>query len=113
MIRHITFFILLLASSAGYTAETPSCASDAIARATPLLSLHFFGGVDTISISHEAKELPSILNPADPKKKQRFKVYEVWGFIYKGQYRMRFIYYASAVSGCVLMGQEILEYARV
>jgi hypothetical protein len=26
---------------------------------------------------------------------------------------MRFIYYASAASGCTLMGQEILEYARL
>lgn len=110
MIRYITFFFLLLASSAGYTAETPSCASDAIARAKPLLTLHFGEG-DRISIADQAKELPSILNPANPK--QRLRVYEVWGFIYKGQYRMRFIYHASAVSGCTLMGQEILEYARL
>jgi hypothetical protein len=111
MIRHITLFILLLASSAGYTAETPSCASDAIARAKPLLSLHFYGEEERLSIADQAKELPSILNPANPK--QRLRVYEVWGFIYKGQYRMRFIYHASAVTGCVLMGQEILQYARV
>jgi len=35
---------------------------------------------------------------------------EVWGYVYKGQYRMRFIY-AQPPQNCVLMGQEILEYA--
>lgn len=110
MIRQVALLILLTGPYAGYAVETPSCASDAISRAKPLLTLHFGEG-DLISIENKAKELPSIRNPADPK--QRFKVYEVWGFIYKGEYRMRFIYYASAVTGCVLMGQEILEYARL
>jgi hypothetical protein len=110
MIRQVTLLILLTGPCAGYAAETPSCANDAISRAKPLLTLHFGEG-DLVSIENKAKELPSIRNPADPK--QRFKVYEVWGFIYKGEYRMRFIYSASAVTGCVLMGQEILEYARL
>jgi hypothetical protein len=37
-------------------------------------------------------------------------VLEVWGHIYKGRYRMRLIYHPLA-GECVLMGQEILEYA--
>jgi len=37
-------------------------------------------------------------------------VLEVWGHIYKGQYRMRLIY-ARSPKDCVLVGQEILEYA--
>lgn len=110
MIRRLILLILLAGPTAGYAAEPASCASDAISRATPLLTLHFGEG-DRISIADQAKELPSIRNPANPK--QRLKVYEVWGFIYKGQYRMRFIYYASAGSGCTLMGQEILEFARL
>jgi hypothetical protein len=38
----------------------------------------------------------------------RFDVLEVWGYIYKAQYRMRFLY-AQIPDACVLMGQEILE----
>lgn len=101
---------LLLASPFMTQAADVSCAPDAIARAKPLLGFHF-GEDDRISIDPQAKELPSIRNPADPK--QRFKVYEVWGFIYKGQYRMRFIYYASPGTGCVLMGEEVLQHARL
>ncbi len=110
MIRQAFLLMLLAGPCWSHAAETPSCASDAISRAKPLLTLHFGEG-DRISIEDQAKELPSIRNPANPK--QRLKVYEVWGFIYKGEYRMRFIYYASAASGCTLMGQEILEYARL
>jgi hypothetical protein len=36
----------------------------------------------------------------------------VWGSIYKGDYRMRLIYYVSG-NDCTLMGQEILEYASL
>ena len=110
MIRQAILLVLLAGPYSVHAAETPSCANDAISRAKPLLTLHFGEG-DRISIEEQAKELPSIRNPANPK--QRLKVYEVWGFIYKGEYRMRFIYYASVVSGCTLMGQEILEYARL
>lgn len=110
MIRQIIFSMLLAGISAARAAEAASCASDAISRATPLLTLHFGEG-ERISIADQAKELPSIRNPANTK--QRLKVYEVWGFIYKGEYRMRFIYYATENSGCTLMGQEILEYARL
>ena len=35
-------------------------------------------------------------------------VLEVWGYIYKAEYRMRFLY-AQMPGTCVLMGQEILE----
>ena len=110
MIRKIALFFLLAGPLASHATEPLSCESEAISRAKPLLTLHF-GEDDRIQIADKAKELPSIRNPANSK--QRFKVYEVWGFIYKGEYRMRFIYYASAVSGCTLMGQEILEYAQL
>ena len=110
MIKKTILLIILATPGWSQAAEAPSCANDAISRAKPLLTLHFGEG-DRISIEDQAKELPSIRNPANPK--QRFKVYEVWGFIYKGEYRMRFIYYTSAVSGCTLMGQEILEHARL
>jgi hypothetical protein len=39
-------------------------------------------------------------------------VLEVWGRIYKGQYRLRLIY-ARIPNECVLMGQEVIEYASL
>ena len=39
---------------------------------------------------------------------QTFDVLEVWGHIYKADYRMRLIY-AQIKGSCALMGQEILE----
>lgn len=104
--------VLLLSMSCAASANDSdaSCADDAVARAAPLLTFHF-GESDLVSTEKSAKELPSLRNPADPK--QKFKVYEVWGFIYKGEYRMRFIYNASPISGCTLVGQEILEHAKI
>jgi pentose-5-phosphate-3-epimerase len=44
--------------------------------------------------------------------KRRYDVLEVWGNVYKGSYRMRFIY-ALVGPDCVLMGEEILEDASL
>jgi hypothetical protein len=111
MIRKAILLFLLPSLALGDAAAATSCANDALSRAEPLLKLHYFSEDDRITIEDTAEELPSIANPADPK--QRLKVYEVWGYIYKGQYRMRFIYHVLEGSGCTLMGQEILEYARL
>jgi hypothetical protein len=40
--------------------------------------------------------------------KGKFDVLQVWGAIYKADYRMRFVY-AQIADSCTLMGQEILE----
>ena len=40
--------------------------------------------------------------------KGKYDVLEVWGHIYKADYRMRFIY-AQIKGDCALMGQEIIE----
>ncbi len=48
----------------------------------------------------------------NPAGKDQYEVLEVWGNVYKGRYRMRFIY-AQLPGECLLMGQEILEYARL
>jgi hypothetical protein len=90
-------------------ANSLQCSDDAIKQAHKLLGFHF-GADSRIEIDKKVKELPSIQNPAG--KKQKFQVLEVWGYIYKGRYRMRFIYY-QLEKECVLMGQEILEYARL
>jgi hypothetical protein len=83
------------------------CSAAAIEQAPKLLTFHF-GPDSRIEIDKTAKALAPIRNPAN--RAQRLDVLEVWGHIYKGQYRMRFIYMHSAKE-CVLVGQEILEYA--
>lgn len=92
-------------------ASSRACTADAIAQAGKLLAFHFGDDSDRLHVDDTAKPLPSIVNPANPK--QRFDVLEVWGYIYKGQYRMRFEYFRMKDGDCVLMGQEILEYAKV
>lgn len=102
---------LLSFSAIAHTAEIKSstqCKNQAIKQAAKLLEFHF-GPDERIEIQPEVKALPSIINPGN--KKQRFDVLEVWGYIYKGQYRMRFEYFSQ--SDCILMGQEILEYASL
>jgi hypothetical protein len=92
-----------------YAADHP-CAARALDRAKQFLTFHS-GPDDRMTIDKTVKQLPSMRNPEDPS--QRFDVLEVWGYIYKGRYRMRFIYYNSRATSCVLMGEEILEYARL
>lgn len=90
-------------------AKSPVCAKAAIDQAKKLLDFHMDGD-NRIRIDPNVKELPPITNPVD--KRQQFRVIEVWGTVYKGKYRMRLIYFLLE-SSCVLMGQEILEYARL
>ena len=67
------------------------------------------GGDDRIEIDKSVRTLLPMRNPAN--RLQRLDVLEVWGRIYKGEYRMRFLY--AQTSDCVLMGQEILEFASL
>jgi hypothetical protein len=83
------------------------CSGAAIEQAPKLLAFHF-GPDSRIEIDKTAKVLAPIRNPAN--RAQSLDVLEVWGHIYKGQYRMRFIY-ARSPKECVLVGQEVLEYA--
>jgi len=103
-------------SAAAAGASTPQssaaphhCASAAREQAQKLLTFHF-GPDGRIEIDKTAKVLAPIRNPAN--RAQRLDVLEVWGHIYKGEYRMRFIY-AQMPNDCVLMGQEILEFASL
>lgn len=90
-------------------AMSPDCSAPAMEQARRLLSFHSDGD-DRIEIDKAVKELPSLKNPADAQ--QRFQVLEVWGYIYKARYRMRLIY-ATMGGSCTLMGQEVLEYAKL
>lgn len=85
------------------------CAAAAIESAPKLLAFHF-GPDARIEIDKSAKVLAPIRNPANTA--QRFDVLEVWGHIYKGDYRMRFLY-ARVPGECLLMGQEVLEFASL
>ena len=99
----IAILVILLSPAAGWAHP---CDADAIKRGMPLLKLHFEAEqLENASVDDTVKELPPI---RALKGKGKLDVLEVWGHIYKADYRMRFIY--AQVSGtCLLMGQEILE----
>lgn len=96
-----------MASAPASAQTTHRCAPAAREQAGKLLAFHV-GGDERIEIDMSVRTLPSIRNPAN--RLQRFDVLEVWGRIYKGQYRLRLLY-ARIPNECVLMGQEVLEYA--
>lgn len=101
--------ILLLLSQIASAGQEHRCAKAAVKQANKLLKFHA-GPDDRIEIDHSVHVLNPSRNPASDE--QNFDVLEVWGYIYKGQYRMRFIY-ARSLDNCLLMGQEILEHARL
>ncbi len=100
---------LVCAAGAAHAQKPHPCSADAIAKATPLRKLHFDAGtgekVESLSIDSGVK----VLAPTKALKGNgKFDVLEVWGHIYKSNYRMRFVY-AQIKNSCTLMGQEILE----
>jgi hypothetical protein len=102
---------VLLAAIAGLAkAETRHrCADDAVAKARPLLMLHF--GYEPGEKAHQLaiEKRVRVLPPIRALKgKGRLDVLEVMGSIYKADYRMRFIYVQSK-EDCALVGQEIIE----
>lgn len=88
-------------------AQDHPCAGDATARAKKLLRFHFEDKtpLPTVDDGTTARVLPPI---SALKGNGKFDVLEVTSHIYKGTYRMRFIY-ARIQGSCALMGQEILE----
>jgi hypothetical protein len=101
---------ITLAAFSPASAQPPHhCSAAASEQAQKLLVFHF-GQDNRIEIDKAVKTLAPIRNPAN--RAQRLDVLEVWGHIYKGEYRMRFIY-AQSAKECLLMGQEILEYASL
>ena len=100
---------LLLLASFNATAETSQCAAAALVQAEKLLSFHT-GGDDRAVVDANAKQLLWLTNPANTS--QKLAVFEVMGHVYKGEYRMKLIYYPIGRE-CVLIGQEILELASL
>jgi hypothetical protein len=107
--RLLMFLALSCAGGLAYAADPP-CAANATQRAKQLLTFHT-GPDERMEIEKAVKQLPSIRNPED--RAQSFEVLEVWGTIYKARYRMHLIYFNSPGTSCLLMGEEILEYARI
>ena len=94
-----------LMSATAAPALAHPCDGDAQARGAALLAFHYEEPDADIAIGDEVKELPPLKALRGSGK---FDVLEVWGYIYKAEYRMRFIY-AQIPGSCVLMGQEIIE----
>lgn len=110
----VGFGLTLASIVSAQSSTTPApkahrCAPAAIEQAPKLLAFHF-GPDSRIEIDKSVKVLAPIRNPANSA--QRFDVLEVSGHIYKGDYRMRFIY-ARIPGECLLMGQEVLELASL
>jgi len=103
-VKHV--IAALISALAPAAAFAHPCDADAIKRGMPLLKLHYEADeLANASVDNTVKELPPI---KALKGKGKFDVLEVWGHIYKADYRMRFIY-AQVSGSCLLMGQEILE----
>lgn len=105
----LVFAVLLAMANLAYGEPGHRCAAAATKQAQKLLVFHA-GTDDRIEIDKAVKVLAPIRNPAN--KAQAFDVLEVWGWIYKGQYRMHFLY-AQMPGNCLLMGQEIVEFASL
>ena len=109
--RQVATFILvsvLLLQPVNALGQEHKCGAHALKQAKKLLEFHF-GPDNRMEIEKKTKSLRAIKNPAGNGK---YDVLQVGAWIYKGRYRMRFIY-GYAGGECVLMGQEILEYANL
>jgi len=110
MKNYVTAVLLSLAAVAA-TAAKDLCANDASEQAKRLLAFHMGDGFQDRMSFDSPSPTPPIRSPANSK--QVFKVLEIDGYISPhGRYRMRFLFYPLP-SGCLLMGQEILEIANL
>ena len=101
----------VFACASAEAATVHPCSADAVAQAKKLLVfyLHLDDGTTNRqwSVDDTARKIGEV---SAIRGKRRFAVLEVWGNVYKGSYRMRFIY--ALVGGeCILMGEEIFEDA--
>lgn len=91
------------------TVAAHRCAGDALQRAPKLLALHT-NPEQPSEITKVVTVLPSLRNPAN--RAQEFDVLAISGYVYKAEYRMRFLY-ARIPGPCILVGQEILEHSSI
>lgn len=108
MIKYVMLALFLVTSTHASSEPVHHCSKDATLQAKKLLDFHF--GLDERT---EIDEHVTVLKPMkNPAGKGMFDVLEVYGHIYKGTYRMRFIYGQTA-GQCLLVGQEILEITNL
>ncbi|WP_342322659.1 hypothetical protein AAEY27_20700 [Kosakonia sp. BYX6] len=91
--------------SAAEMKSSLACKGEALKESNKLLA-YFRDNDSRIVIDDKVSPLNKITNPGN--KLQHFDVLETWGYIYKGKYRMRFIF----LPDCTLLGEEILEYTN-
>jgi hypothetical protein len=114
----LAFLIFTLSAAPALAADHP-CAGDAHKRAEMLLRFHFvmdagdpatkLASSETLNMGIDDKV--AVLKPIKALRgKGKLDVLEVQGYIYKADYRMRFIY-AQIKGSCALLGQEIMEQA--
>jgi hypothetical protein len=96
----------------GGAASAHECEDDALQCGNALLKLHFGDDESFAKLPVYVDETSvEVLKPIRALAgKGKFDVLEVWGYVYKGEYRRHFIY-AQIPGECVLMGQEIIEFS--
>ena len=99
-------------SSAAASFKVHACEQDALKRADQLLRFHWTNGeggdIENFSIENKVEKKAPLKAPVG---KGKFDVLEVTGYVYKAEYRMRFLY-AQIKDACALMGQEVLEMSN-
>ncbi|MGR4051076.1 hypothetical protein [Kosakonia cowanii] len=104
----IIMLILFSMSHSSFAATKKSeltCKAQAITESKKLLAF-YRDNDDRAEVDKDVTALAKMQNPEN--KSQYYDVLQTWGYIYKGKYRMRFIF----LNDCTLMGEEILEYAN-
>jgi hypothetical protein len=83
------------------------CADDARQLAMSLLSHHVSPTEHTVHIDSKVSVLTPVRHPS--KRNLVLDRIEVWGFVYKGHFRMRMLY-LRGTKECHVVGQEVLTY---
>ena len=103
----IAFALSLPVFSTATAQAADGCVADAVQKAKQLLLLQSDNDDRTEIDAPTFKKTGTI---KALRGKGKFDVIEGLGYVYKGEYRLR-LYYAEIGGDCVLMGQEVVEYA--
>lgn len=103
--RPIASLVLCLLATPVLAQSEHPCAEDARTRGELLLRFHYDDTTAEVGVDGEVTELPPVEALVG---NGAFDVLEVWGYVYRAEYRMRFLY-AQVPDSCLLMGEEILE----
>lgn len=85
------------------------CEATALASANLLLPFYL---ASEAGVKYEYGDVLLKGTIKSPNGKMKYDVLEVFGFVYKAEYRMRFIF-ANIGEDCLLMGQEILDMSSL